>query len=121
GAIENERPADELDRLVSEAVTEIVKRNGGAPPHRAILGCTHFPIVEALFRRHLPPHTRLLSQPEIVADSLDDYLVRHPEFVAPSSRPGVHLLTTGDAPQVESRAHVFWPEAPAFHTARTFD
>ena len=56
----------------------------GAPPHRAILGCTHFPLVEHLFRRHLPPFARILSQPDVVADSFEDYLARHPHYVAGS-------------------------------------
>ena len=57
-----------------------MEQTNGAPPHRAILGCTHFPLVEHLFRRHLPPFTRILSQPEVVADSLEDYLARRPHY-----------------------------------------
>ena len=64
-------------RLVEQGVAGLLAQTGGTPPHRAILGCTHYPLVEHLFRRHLPPFTRLLSQPEVVADSLEDYLQRH--------------------------------------------
>ena len=74
GAIEQGAPEDELDGLVERGVTALLAQTGGTPPHRAILGCTHYPLVEHLFRRHLPPFTRLLSQPEVVADSLEDYL-----------------------------------------------
>lgn len=45
-----------------------------------ILGCTHYPIIEHQIRGHLPPHTRIVSQGKIVAESLSDYLVRHPEM-----------------------------------------
>ncbi len=58
----------------------MLEQTGGVPPHRAILGCTHFPLVEHLFRRHLPPFARILSQPEVVADSFEDYLARHPRL-----------------------------------------
>ena len=58
-----------------------MEQTKGTPPHRAILGCTHFPLVEHLFRRHLPPFTRILSQPEVVADSLEDYLARRPHYL----------------------------------------
>jgi glutamate racemase len=80
------------------------------------LGCTHYPLVEPLFRRHLPPFTRLLSQPEVVADSLEDYLNRHPRFAgAPGDGPRSPLLfTSGDPSRVAATAHVFWPDAPAF-------
>jgi len=117
GAIENEAPEAELDRLVSEGIAGVMMQTNGVPPHRAILGCTHFPLVEHLFRRHLPPATRILSQPEIVADSLEDYLHRHPHFVE-GNTGRVRLLTTAnDADVISARAQVFWPEVPTFERA----
>jgi len=90
-------------------------QTGGEPPHRAILGCTHFPLVEALFRTHLPAFTRVLPQPEVVADSLEDYLNRHPRYAGESvaATPPL-LLTTGDPAHVNRIARIFWPDAPAF-------
>jgi glutamate racemase len=70
GAIEDEAPEAELEALVVEGVQGLLAQTNGLPPHRAILGCTHFPLVEHLFRRHLPPFTRILSQPEVVAHAL---------------------------------------------------
>ena len=93
----------------------LLAQTAGAPPHRAILGCTHFPLVEPLFRRHLPPFTRLLSQPEVVADSLEDYLTRHPHYVGePAGTVAPLLLTSGDPARVNRIARIFWPEAPRF-------
>jgi glutamate racemase len=115
GAIERAAPEPELDDLVAQGVTALLAQTAGAPPHRAILGCTHFPLVEPLFRRHLPPFTRLLSQPEVVADSLEDYLTRHPHYVAePAGTPAPLLLTTSDPARVNRIARIFWPGAPAF-------
>src|SRR5262249_3196943 len=59
-----------LEAVVKQSVGALLAQTEGAPPHRAILGCTHYPLVEHLFRRHLPAFTRLISQPEVVADSL---------------------------------------------------
>jgi glutamate racemase len=53
GAIEDEAPEAELERLVEEGIRGVMEQTSGTPPHRAILGCTHFPLVEHLFRRHL--------------------------------------------------------------------
>jgi glutamate racemase len=116
GAIERGSPEAELDALVAQGVAGLLSQTAGAPPHRAILGCTHYPLVEHLFRRHLPPFTRLLSQPEVVADSLEDYLNRHPRFLAPAASPAGSpvLLTTGDPARVGRVARIFWPDAPAF-------
>lgn len=116
GAIERAAPEEELDAIVAQAVTALLAQTGGAPPHRAILGCTHYPLVEPLFRRHLPPFTRLLSQPDVVANSLEDYLHRHPRFLGETNsaaRPPL-LLTSGEPERVGRVARVFWADAPAF-------
>lgn len=109
GAIEAEAPEAELDRLVKSGIEGALAQAAGEPPHRAILGCTHFPLVEHLFKRHLPAATRILSQPEVVADSFEDYLARHPEFATPAGTRPLVLLTTGDPKDVSARATVFWP------------
>ena len=129
GAIEDEAPESELDAMVAEAITALMRQTGGRPPHRAILGCTHFPLVEPLFRRHLPPFTRLLPQPAVVADSLEDYLTRHPHYLAaapvlsaaaetiPVGSRDVILLTTGEPENASRRARVFWSNVGAFRHA----
>ncbi len=118
GAIEDNAGEAVLDALVGAGVAAVMMQTGGATPHRAILGCTHFPLVEALFRRHLPAATRILSQPDLVADSLDHYLERHPEYVTRvDAMPGVRLLTTGDRDRVDATARLFWPDAPSFEQA----
>ena len=112
GAIEDDASEEHLDGLVKRAIDGVLVAADGEPPHRAILGCTHFPLVEHLFRRHLPPATRILSQPEVVADSLEDYLSRHRQFTeCRESGRGPRLLTTGDPDAINARARVFW-EAP---------
>ncbi len=112
GAIEAGAAEADLDRLVEAGIAGVLRQAGGEPPHRAILGCTHFPLVEHLFRRHLPPATRILSQPEIVADSLEDYLARHPRYRGdPASLPRLVLLTTGDPEEASARARVFAGDA----------
>lgn len=117
GAIETKRPERELEMLVAEGVAGALAQTGGAPPHRAILGCTHFPLVEHLFRRHLPPFTRILSQPEAVADSFEDYLHRRAHYLCAGETGRLTLLTTGDPLDVSAKARVFWPDAGAFKTA----
>jgi glutamate racemase len=117
GAIEDKRPETELETLVVQGCTAMLAQTGGMPPHRAILGCTHFPLVEHLFRRHLPAFTRILSQPEVVADSFEDYLHRRPHYLAGNDGGRVQLLTTGDAADVSAKARVFWPDVATFAKA----
>ncbi len=117
GSIEAKRPAAELERLVAEGVAGIMAQTANMPPHRAILGCTHFPLVEHMFRQYLPPFTRILSQPEVVADSFEDYLARRPQYLAGNEGGRLTLLTTGDPAEVSAKARVFWPDVAAFAKA----
>ncbi len=115
GAIERGVAEPELERLVKEGIDGAMAQANGEPLHRAILGCTHFPLVEHLFRRHLPPATRILSQPEIVADSLEDYLSRHPRFKGEiRPQPSLVLLTTGNPEEASTGARVFAGEGLRF-------
>ena len=118
-AIEAARPAAELDAIVAESVAALLTQLSGktlglSAPDRAILGCTHFSLVESLFAENLPVGVRILSQPELVADSFEDYLARHPEYAKSEAPPGVRLLTTGDPEQVLRAAAVFWAGVPRF-------
>jgi glutamate racemase len=124
-AIEQARPQAELDAIVADSVAallaqlaaaESARSRGPQQPDRAILGCTHFSLVENLFADNLPAGVRILSQPEIVADSLEDYLARHPEY-AGRAGVGVRLITTGEPDAVSRAAAVFWPGAPRFERA----
>src|SRR5690606_35012808 len=63
GAIEAARSEAELDQLVAWAAASLMQVTGGEAPHRAILGCTHYALIEHIFRRHLPRSTRIMSQP----------------------------------------------------------
>lgn len=86
----------------ARAVAAAVAALGLARPQVAVLGCTHYPIVADLFAAALPPGTRILSQPDLVAASLADYLTRHPRFAGGTGRV-VHL-TSGDPERVSARA-----------------
>jgi glutamate racemase len=81
----------------------------GQAPDKAVLGCTHFPLVEALFRKALPAETQILSQPARVAAALVAYLFRHPEMKDFAREPVAPLcLTTGDAEAVSALASRFY-------------
>ena len=45
-----------------------------------ILGCTHYPLLINKIKKYLPANVTVLSQGEIVATGLEDYLKRHPEM-----------------------------------------
>ena len=95
----------EIEALVDRFVGELRTREGLQALDGVILGCTHYPLIEAQFRAALPPGTTIISQPRVVARALKDYLRRHPEFgPGENEAPEVRLLTTGDPAAVSALA-----------------
>jgi len=74
-------------------------------PQAAVLGCTHYPLLQDVFAQALGPDVKVYSQPDIVAESLAHYLRRHPAMAGTGS--GATYLTTGDAARVSDRAALF--------------
>ena len=73
-----------------------------------ILGCTHYPLLYNLIRKHLPNHIQILSQGALVADSLKDYLKRHPEIEQKCSQNGkCTYLTTESGSKFNETATLF--------------
>src|SRR5258706_15549834 len=42
-----------------------------------LLDCTHYPLMLNGIKKFTPPHIKIISQGEIVADSLSNYFIRH--------------------------------------------
>ncbi|MEP5732574.1 MAG: aspartate/glutamate racemase family protein [Sulfitobacter sp.] len=83
-------------------------------PHAAILGCTHYPLMEEIFQAALGEDVTVYSQASLVADSLADYLERHPDKLG-TGAPA--FLTTGDPAQVTNRATQFLRRQISFSAA----
>lgn len=62
-----------------------------------ILGCTHYPILLPKIQEYTPKHIRIVAQGEYVAESLKDYLSRHPEMNAKCTKNGSCLFYTTEA------------------------
>lgn len=63
-----------------------------------ILACTHYPLLLPLIRKFTPPHVKILSQGELVAKSLKDYLGRHAEIEKECLKEGRTLFFTTENP-----------------------
>lgn len=76
-----------------------------------LLGCTHYPLLREKIEEYLPVGVKLVSQGEIVAESLADYLERHPEIENLCSKKGQRsFYTTDSAADFDSHAAVFFGE-----------
>ncbi|KIC22583.1 glutamate racemase [Leisingera sp. ANG-Vp] len=83
-------------------------------PEAAILGCTHYPLMEQTFQEALGPDVQVFSQGNLVAESLADYLQRHPDMYG-AGEGG--YFTTGDPSRVSDRATQFLRREMTFQAA----
>ncbi|MDR0231900.1 MAG: glutamate racemase [Dysgonamonadaceae bacterium] len=76
-----------------------------------ILGCTHYPFLEPKIRQYLPSNIQIVSQGHYVAESLKDYLHRHPEMDAVCSKNSICEYYTTESPEKFSEtASIFMQE-----------
>jgi glutamate racemase len=74
-----------------------------------ILGCTHYPLLTEKIKNHIPENLKLLSQGKIVAESLADYLSRHPEMEIQCSKGrSLDFYTSDSAENFNEAASVFF-------------
>lgn len=74
-----------------------------------ILGCTHYPLLKSLIETHLPKGVQVLTQGNIVAKGLQDYLVRHPEMEKRISKTyNREFLTTDSIEIFDKHASLFF-------------
>jgi glutamate racemase len=76
-----------------------------------LLGCTHYPLVADIVRAIVGDKIKVLTQGEIIAKSLEDYLLRHPEIEQLCSKNGrIDYQTTETATDFDKRASSFLSE-----------
>lgn len=73
-----------------------------------ILGCTHYPLLMEKIKQFVPSHIQIIAQGEYVAQSLQDYLNRHPEMADKCSKNNTcRFLTTESNTKFEESASIF--------------
>jgi len=73
-----------------------------------ILGCTHYPLILNKIQKYLPTNVNIISQGDIVAKSLKNYLQRHPEIeIKCSKNAQTEFLTTESADKFNVSATLF--------------
>ncbi|MEP0369009.1 MAG: glutamate racemase [Cyclobacteriaceae bacterium] len=98
------------DYFVKKDISELLKMS--AKIDTILLACTHYPLLEDTIKKHLPEHVKLLTQGSIVAQSLKDYLKRHPEMDLKCSKGSTRAFLTTDSPQsFDQKALIFYGES----------
>ena len=82
-----------------------------------VLGCTHYPLLLDKIKTFLPDNIKVVCQGPLVADSLADYLQRHPEIESRlSTTAGMTYLTTEHTDKFDSLASLFLGRSITSHT-----
>lgn len=97
------------DYFVRERIESLFRRDPLIDS--VILGCTHYPLLLGKIRQYMPRGVHIIEQGGYVAQSLKDYLARHPEMEGHITKGGtVCFLTTEQAEAFQSKAVVFMGE-----------
>lgn len=73
-----------------------------------VLACTHYPLLVPKIRQFLPEGVKILSQGELVASSLADYLSRHAEMDQLCTKGGNYeYYTTESTEDFDNKATIF--------------
>ena len=94
--VENNESQDEgADYFIRKYINQLLSKDPQIDT--VILGCTHFPILLPKIRQYIPEHINVIAQGEYVAESLKDYLKRHPEMDAKCTKNGNCQFYTTEA------------------------
>ena len=94
--VENNESQDEgADSFIRKYIDQLLSKDPQIDT--VILGCTHFPILLPKIRQYIPDHISVIAQGEYVAESLKDYLKRHPEMDAKCTKNGNCQFYTTEA------------------------
>ncbi len=106
----NEHNGEGADFFVEKYIRELLQQDSAIDT--ILLACTHYPLIMSKLARYTPKGITLMSQGEIVADSLADYLARHTEIEKLCSKQSNTIFfTTENADKFNSSATIFLNES----------
>lgn len=105
----NEHLGDGADYFVQEYLQQLFARCSTIDA--LLLACTHYPLLKQKIAQWAPAGIQLVSQGDIVAQSLQAYLTRHPAMKQSISAGGQrHFFTTDDVENFNEKASIFFGE-----------
>lgn len=103
----NEIESEAADLFIQKNLSNLLAKDKNIDT--IILGCTHYPLLIRKIKKHLPSNIILVSQGEIVAEGLADYLKRHPEMEERCSKgKSIEFYTTDSPENFDKAASMFY-------------
>lgn len=105
----NEADSPGADYFVKKRIDQLMLQDPNIDA--IVLGCTHYPLLMRSIVRNCPPGVRIVPQGAYVANSLKDYLARHPDMEAKCTKHGTcRYLTTESEERFKECAQIFLNE-----------
>ena len=108
----NEYDKPGADYFVQKHLDHILQASGEIDT--LLLACTHYPLLISKIRQFVPDKISIVSQGEIVAKSLAEYLEKHPKMAEKCSKNGeISFFTTDSTTDFDNHAATFFGQAIA--------
>jgi glutamate racemase len=108
----NEYDKPGADYFVKKHLDHILQASGQIDT--LLLACTHYPLLINKIRQLVPENISIVSQGEIVAKSLAQYLENHPEMAEKCSKNGeISFFTTDSTVDFDNHAAIFFGQTVA--------
>jgi glutamate racemase len=105
----NEHLSRGADYFVREYLNKLEEQSSKIDT--VLLACTHYPLMLKKIKDYLPVDTKIVIQGEIVAASLKNYLLRHPEIESKCSKgKSIQFYTTDSTTDFDKEAELFYGE-----------
>lgn len=103
----NEFNSPGADYFVQHHLQQIMQK--GPAIDTLLLACTHYPLLMPKIEQFVPKGVKVISQGTIVAQSLVDYLERHPEMANKSAINGrIRFCTTDSVEHFDAHGAIFF-------------
>jgi len=103
----NEHLTKGADYFVKKYIDQLMEQS--ASIDTLLLACTHYPLLLDKINNHTPADIKIITQGNIVALSLKDYLQRHPSIEEMCLKNNtIQFYTTDNATLFNTQAAIFW-------------
>ncbi len=105
----NEHLSEGADYFVKKHIENLFDKDNKIDT--VLLGCTHYPLLLPKIKQFIPEEINIITQGEIVAKSLKNYLQRHPEIDERLNKNGKkEFYTTIESEWFNEKAAIFFGE-----------
>ncbi|HEY9124252.1 MAG TPA: glutamate racemase [Bacteroidales bacterium] len=89
------------DFFIKKHIDALMSRNNKVDTF--VLGCTHYPLLFSKISKYTPEGVKIVSQGNIVAESLSKYLQNHPEMDEKVTKTGKRYFCTTESADIFNR------------------